>query len=129
MSENIKAEALDIEEKSIAEKEAEVQKLSTNEDGDYTVDLGKINQSKALQRRVRRIRCDVRRVWKSDARKRLVVVWEQICLTMYQLAVTLMLANNLKRMKTIVSVRNARASERNARKEKNLCVHLSGAHS
>ncbi len=46
MSENIKAEALDIEEKSIAEKEAEVQKLSTNEDGDYTVDLGKINQSK-----------------------------------------------------------------------------------
>ena len=37
---------------------------------------------------------------------------------MYQLAVTLMLANNLKRMKTIVSVRNARASERNARKEK-----------
>jgi hypothetical protein len=46
MSENIKAEALDIEEKSIAEKEAEVQKPSTNEDGDYTVDLGKINQSK-----------------------------------------------------------------------------------
>tara|TARA_B100001059_G_scaffold138541_1_gene138669 strand:+ start:226 stop:1461 length:1236 start_codon:yes stop_codon:yes gene_type:complete len=46
MSENIKAKALDIEEKSIAEKEAEVQKLSTNEDGDYTVDLGKINQSK-----------------------------------------------------------------------------------
>ncbi len=46
MSENIKAEALDVEEKSIAEKEAEVQKLSTNEDGDYTVDLGKINQSK-----------------------------------------------------------------------------------
>jgi len=46
MSENIKAEALDIEEKSIAEKEAEVQKLSTNEDGDYTVDLGKINEPK-----------------------------------------------------------------------------------
>ena len=46
MSENIKAEALDVEEKSIAEKEAEIQKLSTNEDGDYTVDLGKINQSK-----------------------------------------------------------------------------------
>ena len=46
MSENIKAEALDVEEKSIAQKEAEVQKLSTNEDGDYTVDLGKINQSK-----------------------------------------------------------------------------------
>lgn len=46
MSENIKAEALDIEEKSIAEKEAEVQKPSTNEDGDYTVDLGKINEPK-----------------------------------------------------------------------------------
>ena len=46
MSENIKAEALDVEEKSIAEKEAEVQKLSTNEDGDYTVDLGKINKPK-----------------------------------------------------------------------------------
>ena len=46
MSENIKAEALDIEEKSIAEKEAEVQKLSTNEDGDYTVNLGKINEPK-----------------------------------------------------------------------------------
>ena len=46
MSENIKAEALDIEEKSIAEKEAEVQKLSTNEDGDYTVNLGKINETK-----------------------------------------------------------------------------------
>jgi hypothetical protein len=46
MSENIKAEALDVEEKSIAEKEAEVQKPSTNEDGDYTVDLGKINQPK-----------------------------------------------------------------------------------
>ena len=43
MSENIKAEALDVEEKSIAEKEAEIQKLSTNEDGDYTVDLEKIN--------------------------------------------------------------------------------------
>jgi hypothetical protein len=46
MSENIKAEALDIEEKSIAEKEAEVQKIPTNEDGDYTVDLGKINEPK-----------------------------------------------------------------------------------
>ena len=46
MSENIKVEALDVEEKSIAEKEAEVQKLSTNEDGDYTVDLGKINKQK-----------------------------------------------------------------------------------
>lgn len=46
MSENIKVEALDVEEKSIAEKEAEVQKLSTNEDGDYTVDLGKINEPK-----------------------------------------------------------------------------------
>jgi len=46
MSENIKAEALDIEEKSIAEKEAEVQKITTNEDGDYTVDLGKINEPK-----------------------------------------------------------------------------------
>lgn len=46
MSENIKAEALDVEEKSIAEKEADVQKLSTNEDGDYTVNLGKINQPK-----------------------------------------------------------------------------------
>ena len=46
MSEKIKAEALDVEEKSIAEKEAEVQKLSTNEDGDYTVDLGKINKQK-----------------------------------------------------------------------------------
>ena len=46
MSENIKVEALDVEEKSIAEKEAEVQKLSTNEDGDYTVDLGKINKPK-----------------------------------------------------------------------------------
>jgi len=46
MSENIKAEALDIEEKSIAEKEAEVQKIPTNEDGDYTVDLGKINETK-----------------------------------------------------------------------------------
>jgi hypothetical protein len=45
MSENIKAEALDIEEKSIAEKEA-VQKIPTNEDGDYTVDLGKINEPK-----------------------------------------------------------------------------------
>ena len=46
MSENIKVEALDVEEKSIAEKEAEVQKLSTNEDGDYTVDLAKINEPK-----------------------------------------------------------------------------------
>ncbi|NND23795.1 MAG: hypothetical protein HKN86_03790 [Acidimicrobiia bacterium] len=46
MSENIKAEALDVEEKSIAEKEADVQKPSTNEDGDYTVNLGKINQPK-----------------------------------------------------------------------------------
>lgn len=46
MSENIKVEALDVEQKSIAEKEAEVQKLSTNEDGDYTVDLGKINEPK-----------------------------------------------------------------------------------
>ena len=46
MSENSKVEALDVEEKSIAEKEAEVQKLSTNEDGDYTVDLGKINKQK-----------------------------------------------------------------------------------
>lgn len=46
MSENIKVEALDVEEKSIAEKEADVQKLSTNEDGDYTVDLGKINKQK-----------------------------------------------------------------------------------
>ena len=46
MSENIKVEALDVEEKSIAEKEAEVQKLSTNEDGDYTVDLGKIKNQK-----------------------------------------------------------------------------------
>ena len=46
MSENIKVEALDVEEKSIAEKEAEVQKLSTNEDGDYTVDLVKINEPK-----------------------------------------------------------------------------------
>ena len=46
MSEKIKAEALDVEEKSIAEKEAEVQKIPTNEDGDYTVDLGKINEPK-----------------------------------------------------------------------------------
>jgi hypothetical protein len=46
MSENIKVEALDVEEKSIAEKEADVQKLSTNEDGDYTVDLGKIKNQK-----------------------------------------------------------------------------------
>ena len=46
MSEKIKAEALDVEEKSIAEKEAEVQKIPTNEDGDYTVNLGKINTEK-----------------------------------------------------------------------------------
>ncbi len=46
MSEKIKAEALDVEEKSIAEKEAEVQKIPTNEDGDYTVNLGKINKEK-----------------------------------------------------------------------------------
>ena len=46
MSENIKVEALDVEEKSIAEKEAEVQKIPTNEDGDYTVNLGKINKEK-----------------------------------------------------------------------------------
>ena len=49
MSENIKVEALDVEEKSIAEKEADVQKLSTNEDGDYTVDLGKKSEAEAVQ--------------------------------------------------------------------------------
>ena len=49
MSENIKVEALDVEEKSIAEKEADVQKLSTNEDGDYTVDLGKKPEAEAVQ--------------------------------------------------------------------------------
>ena len=49
MSENIKVEALDVEEKSIAEKEADVQKLSTNEDGDYTVDLGKKPEAEATQ--------------------------------------------------------------------------------
>ena len=41
MSENIKAEVLDDKELSIAEQEASVQKLPTNEDGDYTVSLGK----------------------------------------------------------------------------------------
>ena len=49
MSENIKVEALDVEEKSIAEKEAEVQKIPTNEQGDYTVDLGKVNNQKEEQ--------------------------------------------------------------------------------
>ncbi len=49
MSENIKAEALDVEEKSIAEKEAEVQKPLTNDDGDYTVDLSKKSESEAVQ--------------------------------------------------------------------------------
>lgn len=49
MSENIKVEALDVEEKSIAEKEADVQKLSTNEDGDYTVDLGKKPEAEVVQ--------------------------------------------------------------------------------
>ena len=39
MSENIKAEVLDDKELSIAEKEADVQELPTNEDGDYTVNL------------------------------------------------------------------------------------------
>lgn len=46
MSEKIEAKVLDEEPKSIAEKEAEVQGLSTNEDGDYTLDLTKINQQK-----------------------------------------------------------------------------------
>jgi hypothetical protein len=41
MSENIKAEVLDDKELSIAEQEASVQKSPTNEDGDYTVSLGK----------------------------------------------------------------------------------------
>ena len=42
MSENIKAEVLDDKELSIAEQEASVQKPPpTNEDGDYTVNLGK----------------------------------------------------------------------------------------
>jgi len=41
MSENIKAEVLDNKELSIAEQEASVQKSPTNEDGDYTVSLGK----------------------------------------------------------------------------------------
>jgi len=49
MSENIKVEALDVEEKSIAEKEAEVQKIPTNEQGDYTVNLGKVNNQKEEQ--------------------------------------------------------------------------------
>ena len=52
MSENIKVEALDVEEKSIAEKEAEVQKIPTNEQGDYTVDLGKVNNQKEEQNAV-----------------------------------------------------------------------------
>jgi len=52
MSENIKVEALDVEEKSIAEKEAEVQKIPTNEQGDYTVDLGKVNNQKEKQNAV-----------------------------------------------------------------------------
>lgn len=46
MSEKIEAKVLDEKPKSIAEKEAEVQGLSTNEDGDYTLDLTKINQQK-----------------------------------------------------------------------------------
>ena len=41
MSENIKAEVLDDKELSIAEQEASVQKSPKNEDGDYTVSLGK----------------------------------------------------------------------------------------
>ena len=41
MSENIKAKVLDDQELSIAEKEASVQKIPMNEDGDYTVDLAK----------------------------------------------------------------------------------------
>jgi len=41
MSENIKAKVLDDQELSIAEQEASVQKSPTNEDGDYTVSLGK----------------------------------------------------------------------------------------
>jgi len=41
MSENIKAEVLDDKELSIVEQEASVQKSPTNEDGDYTVSLGK----------------------------------------------------------------------------------------
>ena len=46
MSEKIEAKVLDEKPKSIAEKEAEVQGLSTNKDGDYTLDLTKINQQK-----------------------------------------------------------------------------------
>jgi hypothetical protein len=41
MSENIKAKVLDDQELSIAEKEASVQKIPMNENGDYTVDLAK----------------------------------------------------------------------------------------
>ena len=49
MSENIKAEVLDDKELSIAEQEASVQKSPTNEDGDYTVSLGKEPESEVVE--------------------------------------------------------------------------------
>jgi len=49
MSENIKAKVLDDQELSIAEKEASVQKIPMNEDGDYTVDLAKKPESEAVE--------------------------------------------------------------------------------
>ena len=49
MSENIKAKVLDDQELSIAEKEASVQKIPMNEDGDYTVDLAKKPEPEAVE--------------------------------------------------------------------------------
>jgi len=50
MSENIKAEVLDDKELSIAEQEASVQKPPpTNEEGDYTVNLGKEPESEVVE--------------------------------------------------------------------------------
>ena len=49
MSENIKAKVLDDQELSIAEKEASVQKIPMNENGDYTVDLAKKPEPEAVE--------------------------------------------------------------------------------
>ena len=54
MSENIKAKVLDDQELSIAEKEASVQKIPMNEDGDYTVDLAKKPEPEAVEEKERK---------------------------------------------------------------------------